>query len=234
MAGAVNASIPAAMKKAAPTPMPEAPRSSRRSGISTSKAPESTDGRTTSQNANSTGALRIAVTTERTPGTPPGAIPGTESTQTAKAAATTATPQKTTSGPVTVAIPPITGPSRMPKIAAASAAPIVFAPPIGRRGGQEPPQSARPGAGAADALGEARRVEHRDAVAERERDARDPQQRQPHQHRGAETVPGREEPGGDRRDQRPSRVGGAERPRRRPSRSPRSSAYPGSSGVIAA
>ena len=121
----MNASIAAAMKKAAPTAIPEAPKLSIRSGISTSKAPERTDGRTTSQNANSTGAPMIAAATRRTLGTPLGLIAGVASTHAASTAAITPTAQKTTSGPVTVAIPPITGPSRIPKIAAASAAPII-------------------------------------------------------------------------------------------------------------
>ena len=125
IAGAVNASIAAAQKNAAPTPTPEAPRSLRRSGISTSNAPDSTDGMTTSQKANITGALSIAATTARTLGIPPAGIPGAGATHAARTPATTATPQKTTLGPVTEAMLPTTGPSRIPKIAAASAAPII-------------------------------------------------------------------------------------------------------------
>ncbi len=87
--------------------------------------PARTAGRATSQPAKTTGRVNIAARTGRIPGIPEAGSPGVASTRTASAAASAATAQKTISGPVTVAIPPITGPSRMPKIAAARAAPII-------------------------------------------------------------------------------------------------------------
>ena len=124
---------------------------------------------------------------------PPGAIPGVAKTHAASAAATAATPQKTTSGPVTVATLPITGPRRIPKIAAASAEPIISPRRSGGRGGEQPPERAGPGAGAAEALGEAGEVEDDDAVGEGEDDARDPEQAEPREHRRPEADPGGEE-----------------------------------------
>ena len=68
--------------------------------------------------------MRIAPATSRSDRTGAGVDRGVASVQMTRAAASTATPVNTTSGPVAVAIPPRTGPSTRPETAAAIAAPI--------------------------------------------------------------------------------------------------------------
>ncbi len=169
---------------------------------------------TTSQNANITGALRTAAATARTFGTPPGSSPGVTTTQAASATANAATAQKTISGPVTVATLPMTGPSRMPKIAAARAAPIIS--PRRSDGAAASSHPRAPVHAQAPPRPSAKRARSRMTTfsANAKTTLATDEQAQPREDRRLEADPGGEEARGQRRQQGAGGVGGAEDPGR--------------------
>src|ERR671916_306751 len=123
--GLSTASTPAVTRNIAPIAGPLAPRSSSRSGTSTSITPANSAGSVKSQKPASTGRRRMAASSAPRPGLGSGATPGICQAQAPRPTATRATPPNTISGPTRVAAPPSTGPNRTPTIAAASAAPII-------------------------------------------------------------------------------------------------------------
>ena len=122
--GLITASPAAVIRKIAPMAAPLAPRSSSRSGPSTSITPANSAGSVNSQKPASTAGLRSADDSCESTAPGSGSTPGVTHAHPASAAAPTATALNTISGPTTVAAPPSTGPSNTPMIAAASAEPI--------------------------------------------------------------------------------------------------------------
>ena len=136
--------------------------------------------------------------------------------------------------PTASASAPTAGPASAPAIAARHRRADHLAAALARRGAGHPGQRAGPRGRAADALDEARRVEHDDRVGERERDAGRGHEREPEQDASRARPPARR---GSRRAARRR----ASRPRRRRRALPaadfdrsNSSSKCGSSGVIAA
>ena len=122
--GLTTASTAALTRNTRPIVVPAAPRSSSRSGTSTSTTPLKSAGSVNTQNPISTAGRPSARSIAPIPGLASGSTPGIVHAQTASPPATTATALNTTSGLSTVAAPPSTGPSSTPTIAALRAAPI--------------------------------------------------------------------------------------------------------------
>jgi hypothetical protein len=122
--GLTTASMAALTRNTAPMAAPPTPRSSSRSGTSTSITPLKSAGIVKIQKPNSRAGLPSARSITPIPVLGSGSTPGIDHAQAASTAATTATALKTASGLSTVAAPPRTGPRSTPTMAALSAAPI--------------------------------------------------------------------------------------------------------------
>ncbi len=124
MTGLSAASIAAASRNVAAIVAAPAPRSSRRSGASTSSVPNISPTSTTSHIPIAILGSRSPASTIRTDVRGPARGGGVAAAHTSSAAPTAATPLNTTSGPSVAAAPPSTGPHSAPTIAAAIAEPI--------------------------------------------------------------------------------------------------------------
>ena len=191
--GLITASPAAVIRKIAPMAAPLAPRSSSRSGPSTSITPANSAGSVNSQKPASTAGLRsaddscesTAPGSGSTPGVdprPPGERGGADCDGAEhdlrpdhRCGAAEHRPEQHADDR--------SGERRADQLAAA----------LGRRGRDEPGHARRPHAGAADALDEARGVEQHDVVREREHEARHAEQPEPEQQRGLD-APARGEP----------------------------------------
>ena len=138
--------------------------------------------------------------------------PGMASAHRTISVATTPTPENTSSGLVSLAAPPITGPSSTPNSAAPSADPMAWPRRSGGRDAHQPRQGARPRARAAHALDEAGGVQHTDRLGVAEDQAGGGDQRQPGDRRGLGAHAPGQPPGGQRGQQRARRVGRAQQP----------------------
>ena len=161
--GATIASSPAATRKQPAITAAPAPKPSIRSGASTLSVPNSRPGRHISQMPSCTLRSPIASTSIASRGGGAGLRAGVRSDQAISPSATTPTPENTGSGPSASASAPSTGPNSEPTIAAPIADPIIS--PRRSRGDSpiSQPKRPRPRHRAADALHEARGVEHDDA-----------------------------------------------------------------------
>jgi hypothetical protein len=104
---------------------------------------------------------------------------------------------------------------------------------VGRRVGHEPGQPARPGAGAADALEEARDVQQHDVLRQAEDEARDAEEREAEDDRRPRPHPGRQRAAGSAPSSVPAGYAAARTPAADLERSS-SSANVGSSGATTA
>ena len=203
----------AAMNVAAIAPL-VAPSRSSASGTSTSIAPNTSAGTVTSSIA-----TRIGRSPKRSPQRLLGSSPAPAGGASIRSATTiSATPRMPTDANGSL------GPHRpreraqrrahqQPDERRAHRLPDRRAALLGRRQRDQPAEPAGPRAGAADALQEAHRVEHRDRVAEREADARPRHQREPDQHRPAAADPHRQPAARQRAEQRARGVGAGEHSR---------------------
>ena len=161
--GLITASTAALTRNTAPIVAPATPRSSSRSGTSTSITPANSAGIVNIQKPSSTaGRASERGASLGCPGSPRARQPASSRSRRRAPRRPPRTALNTASGLSTVAAPPRTGPSSTPTMAALSAAPISSPRRSGGDADDEPRHAGRPHARATDALDEAGGVEQHD------------------------------------------------------------------------